>query len=314
MQELPAMIKSHISSRSRTVAPAIAVLALVGSGGVAYALSGLPAGGDGSAARVSTPAGHQLVAPRRALVLSLSARTPHQTVLAGANAKYRLQITRACDSIRLCAQHGRRVAARVQLNAAQPMPDGLTASFWWGATRAPTSTLTVRTRKGTHAGTYRLRVQARLSGQLGTGYQLRRVASTTVILTVTSIPPITLVIAGSPARRLMPGGGVPLDLKLTNPRGSRLLVSRLTVTIARVSAPAADAVHPCTIKDFAVSQFSGAYGFALARSSTRSLTQLGTPPDRWPAVLMLDRAVNQDGCKGASITLSYGGAATRASR
>jgi len=135
-----------------------------------------------------------------------------------------------------------------------------------------------------------------------------------VTLTVTAATRGAVTIAGSPAHPLLPGAVVPLDLVLTNRRGSELVVTGVSVTIQRLSAPRADAAHPCTTADFTISQFSGSYGFALAPSSTQSLAELGVAPDQWPALSMLDRLVDQDGCQGATISLAYGATVTGGSK
>jgi hypothetical protein len=79
--------------------------------------------------------------------------------------------------------------------------------------------------------------------------------------------------------------------------------------VSNVTAPGQDAAHPCTAEDFSVQQFSGPYGFQLPESSNNTLASLGIPESQWPRVAMVDRPVNQDGCKGASLTLDFAGSA-----
>jgi len=135
-------------------------------------------------------------------------------------------------------------------------------------------------------------------------------------ITVLAIPPaVPYSIEGTVTTPLYPGGGsAPINLRFLNPNpgngGSGAVgvqVSSLTVTVAAVSAPAATPALPCTVSDFAVSQFSGAYPFVIpeGRSSLRSL---GFAPRTWPSVRLVGRPVNQNGCKGATITLTYAGA------
>ena len=83
----------------------------------------------------------------------------------------------------------------------------------------------------------------------------------------------------------------------------------MSVSIAAVSAPNATADLPCSADDFAVTQYSGAYPLTLAASETTTLSSRGIPASQWPALTLVNRAVNQDGCKGASVSLSYGGSA-----
>ena len=57
----------------------------------------------------------------------------------------------------------------------------------------------------------------------------------------------------------------PLDLSLTNTEDVAILVSTLHVTVGAVSAPQADATHPCSVDDFAVRQPAGSLDLSLAR-------------------------------------------------
>jgi hypothetical protein len=300
------MATPPIRFSARAGACALAVATLAGLGGVAYALEA-----PQSHSRPTKAAARQPVpAPRGASFIALSVRVSHHGVVAGGDSRYRLHIVRACRPIQLCGYRHHRQATRVWLHVVGPMPPGLTATFGQRATRLLAAALTVRTSTATAPGTYRLRLRA---GLRGTRDPLRR-TWITVTLTVTAAPQDAVTIAGSPARPLLPGAVVPIDLVLTNARGSRLVVTGVNVTIQRLNAPRADAAHPCTTADFTISQFSGSYGFALAPSSTRSLADLGIAPDHWPALSMLDRPVNQDGCQGATISLAYGATATGASR
>jgi hypothetical protein len=143
--------------------------------------------------------------------------------------------------------------------------------------------------------------------------------STTVTLVVASpvTPPVsapvtpperaTFSISGRTTRMLSPGVSAPLDLSLTNDHGSALTVGQLVVRVAAVLAPAADAAHPCTLADFAVTQFGGAYGFLVRASTTSTLSALGIPAALFPRVAMINRPLNQDGCKHATLTLAYSG-------
>jgi hypothetical protein len=298
------MVTPPIRFSTRVVACAVALAVLAGLGGVAYALNASHGPSRHSAAW------HKVVAPREASLIALSVLVSHHVVVAGGDSRYRLHIVRACQPIQVCGQRYQRQAARVWLHVVRPLPPGLTATFGRRATRLLATALTVHTSAATAPGTYRLHLRA---GLRGTGDHLRR-AWITVTLTVTAAQQDAVTIAGSPARRLMPGAVVPIDLLLTNAHASRLVVASMSARIQGLSAPNADAAHPCTTADFAVSQFSGSYGFALAPSSTRSLAELGIAPDQWPAVTMLDRPINQDGCRGATITLAYGATVTGGSQ
>ena len=111
----------------------------------------------------------------------------------------------------------------------------------------------------------------------------------------------------TPARLLSPGAGGPIDLRFTNPQSSVLRLRRIEVTVRDIRAPQADATHPCTAADFAIVQYSGAYGLDLPPASTSTLSSLGIPAAQWPRVVMHDRPVNQDGCKNASLLLRFAG-------
>jgi hypothetical protein len=112
-------------------------------------------------------------------------------------------------------------------------------------------------------------------------------------------------IAGDAAEPNSPGVMVPLDLEFMNPHDAALSVTDLSVTVRDVSAPNADNLHPCTAGDFAVAQVSSSLAITVAGRATSTLTSLGVPRASWPQVAMIDRPVNQDGCKGASLALAY---------
>jgi hypothetical protein len=105
---------------------------------------------------------------------------------------------------------------------------------------------------------------------------------------------------------LYPGATVPIRLTFTNPSAQPVAVEELVVTIDRVNAAAAD----CGPDDFDTQQFSGRYGFRVAADQTTDLAALGFPAAQWPQLTMLYRpTVNQDGCKGASVSLALRGSA-----
>ena len=112
-------------------------------------------------------------------------------------------------------------------------------------------------------------------------------------------------IAGRAAEPISPGVLVPLDLEFTNSHDSPMSVTDLTVSVQRVSAPQADDFHPCAVGDFAVEQASRSLEINVPAGAPHTLTSLGLPRAEWPQVAMLNRSVNQDGCKGASLTLDY---------
>jgi len=115
----------------------------------------------------------------------------------------------------------------------------------------------------------------------------------------------SFTIGGSAAEPISPGVMAPLDLRLTNPHDSPMSVTDLRVTVREVSAPNADDAHPCAIGDFAVDQASNDLSITVPARATSTLSSLGLARAKRPHVGMLNRPANQDGCKGASLTLAY---------
>jgi hypothetical protein len=122
---------------------------------------------------------------------------------------------------------------------------------------------------------------------------------------VTDQPRQFFTIDGDLTEPLSPGTGSSLNLSITNPLDSALAVSKLLVEVDAVDAPNATAEHPCDVDDFAVDQFAGYGSLILEADSTSTLADLGVPNEDWPIVRMLDTEANQDGCKDATLSLSY---------
>ena len=106
-------------------------------------------------------------------------------------------------------------------------------------------------------------------------------------------------------RPVSPGELVPIDLTLHNTNDIDLAIDQITVTVVGIAAPRADAEHPCGPADFQVRGLAGGVELRLAGNSTANLSGMNLAEKNWPAVGMLNRPVNQDGCKGASLTLHY---------
>jgi hypothetical protein len=111
-------------------------------------------------------------------------------------------------------------------------------------------------------------------------------------------------ISGTVKTQLSPGVSAPITVTFHNSNPEVITMRRLRVRIAGVSAPRADAAHPCTPADFEVKQLRTRKLVIPARRAT-DLAGLGIPVLRWPTLAMRNRPVNQDGCKGASITLRF---------
>ncbi|MGO4856517.1 COG1470 family protein [Arthrobacter sp. 2MCAF14] len=184
------------------------------------------------------------------------------------------------------------------------LPAGATASFSPAVVAAGpgsgSSNLDVSTTSATPLGTYSLS----LKGSSGT----LQSAVVVVSLTVTAGQHQPFTISGDPTGLLAPGSAVPINLQLTNPGNSSLNVTGLTVSVTGVTRTAQAVANnrPCSPADYTVTQFSGSYPIS-APPGNSSLSGSGIPAARWPPIRMLDTSLNQDGCKGATLQLSYSG-------
>lgn len=118
-------------------------------------------------------------------------------------------------------------------------------------------------------------------------------------------PSQSFSISGDLAEPFFPGGSAPLNLSISNPLDTDLVVTEVRVEVDGVDAPNATESLPCSVDDFAVKQIAGPHELVVPAGTTTSLAELGVPSDDWPQVLMLDTASNQDGCKAASFALAY---------
>lgn len=114
-------------------------------------------------------------------------------------------------------------------------------------------------------------------------------------------------INGDTAEVMSPGVVRRIDLEITNPHGETMTVTDLGITVDIVAAPRADRLHPCSVDDFTVEQPEDGLRATVPAGTTVSFSSLGVAADGWPRVGMLDRPVNQDGCKDAVVTLAYSG-------
>jgi hypothetical protein len=118
-------------------------------------------------------------------------------------------------------------------------------------------------------------------------------------------------ITGDATTVLVPGTEAVLDLLLTNDGEVDLVIVELLVEIADIDAPFATNALPCSTADFTVRQLKATdIVHSLPAGSEHTLKGLGLSPSSWPAVLMLNRPVNQDGCQDATLTLHYTGIGT----
>lgn len=118
----------------------------------------------------------------------------------------------------------------------------------------------------------------------------------------------SFIVRGSLGVPLSPGRAVALDLELHNPLDDGILVREIEVAVDAVDAPNATESLPCSIADFGVRPWVpilGGDGLTVDSNETATLSELDEPASRWPFVEMLHTTSNQDGCKGASLSLSY---------
>ena len=245
--------------------------------------------------------------------LAIRAEPSIRTVAPGTSTRFTVRVARRDSRLGLSGRTGLQVAA---------LPSGTSASFTTvhRLTSRRATTLTVTTAADTPPGTYTLQVRAHRphrSGSTAVGLIVtERGGATPAPAPVSSAPspPVTtpdaFTIAGELPNPLTPGSAAPLDLILTNRESTDLAISSLEVQVAEVSGPQSDSTHPCSADDFLIAQFSGAPAAVLPGSSTASLSELGFAPAEWPQVSMLNLPVNQDGCKQASLSLSFSGSAT----
>ncbi|GAA5195083.1 hypothetical protein GCM10023346_24070 [Arthrobacter gyeryongensis] len=232
--------------------------------------------------------GNQSTSKAVTLQLATSSRTVTQGTTAGYN---------------VVVQPSGGFAGNVSLSISG-LPAGATASFSPAVVAAGpgsgSANLDVSTTSATPLGTYSLS----LKGSSGTLQSAVVVAS----LTVTAGQHQPFTISGDPTGLLAPGNAVPINLQLTNPGNSSLNVTGLTVSVTGVTRTAQAVANnrPCSASDYTVTQFSGSYPIS-APPGNSSLSGSGIPASRWPQIRMLDTSLNQDGCKGATLQLSYSG-------
>jgi hypothetical protein len=274
--------------RRRAKLAFIALGAISCAGGAAYAVA-QTAGTSASRATASAPT---LAQPGRSLSIAITPLT--RLVAPGDTTTFTVRIRNLKRTHRL-----------VRLSVLDGVPQGATASISPRSTRGPMATLTVATTDA-RSGGRRIRLLAR-SGKR------RAIAALNLVIgspKQAQTGNANFAIAGNLATPLEPGIGAPVDLALTNPGTSEISVSGLQVAVSSIDAPRASATYPCTSDDFSVAQFSGAYGFTIPGSSTRTLSELGFSAAQLPQVAMPNRPINQNGCKGATLQFDFTGTAT----
>ena len=115
---------------------------------------------------------------------------------------------------------------------------------------------------------------------------------------------VRVQISGTVQAPLSPGVSSPIHLGFMNPNPRTVRIRRVKVTVIQVTAPRADVAHPCTAADFEVHQMPRGILRVPARRLV-DLDGLGVPALDWPQLIMRNLPVNQDGCKGAQLTLRF---------
>lgn len=225
--------------------------------------------------------------------LSMTATPALVTMAPGSTAAYAIQLFRE------------NFSGKVTLTVVGGLPAGATPTFSPNPTTGNSSTLQVTTTTNTPDGTYTLSLLA--SGK--NAGNVTRSASASVQLAINSKgKPFT--ISGSLVG-LAPGRMLPLQLSLANPNSQSLSVTNLSVTLSSVNlanrSTGTSAPGSCSTIDYAVTQYNGPYPLVVPGLSTKTLGQLSVPDGQLPQITLVNRPVNQDGCKGATLNLSYSG-------
>lgn len=109
-------------------------------------------------------------------------------------------------------------------------------------------------------------------------------------------------ITGTPNRSLAPGAPAgAINLSLKNPFNAAMTVTNLGVTVTGTDKPG------CGAENYAVIAYGGPSSLTVPANSTKTLQDLGVAEAQWPKVQMVNLPVNQDACKGASVSLQYSG-------
>jgi hypothetical protein len=230
---------------------------------------------------------NQAVRHGRQAPITLAASPSRRTVAEGGTATYAVSM-----------QH-RSFVGRVGLTV-QGLPAYTRSRLTYRGSTRTQAVLSVTTRLLlTPVGMHRFTLRA-----AGGGFSTRL----PVVLTVQQPHLVSFGISGSVAG-LQPGKPQPLNLSLRNPYSAAIVVTNLSVAAQGLNAPRTSNTFPCTLADFSIRQYAGGYPLIIPPSSTLTLSALGVDPSVRPEATLLDRPLNQDGCQGATLTLSYQGRA-----
>jgi hypothetical protein len=220
--------------------------------------------------------------------ITFSASPTQRSVIRGQAANYVITITR---------NNGFQGPFRIAVNG---LPPYAKSHLVFNQPSLNQATLTVSTGSLTPLGLYDL-------GVLG----ITKKYTAGIVLTLRVRKPVVPVPFGISGRvtALTPGVPGTLDLTLRNPNPSGIMITRLRVSVAKLTAPRATPALPCTLRDFSTRQYSGAYPISVPARATLKLSQLGIAPAEQPRETLVARRVNQDGCRRATLSLAYSGTA-----
>lgn len=223
--------------------------------------------------------------------ISVAASPDSLSVPPGATAVYTLQLTR------------NNLSGPVSFSVLGGLPSGAAASFSPNPVTGTSTTLQVATTAASPAGSYNLYLVG--TGKDSSGKSQYAYANVQLVLDATIKQ---FVLSGNVPGTLSPGTSAGLDLQINNPNSKALSLINMSVAVAGVTR-SADAVArnlACTAADFTVTPYSGPYPLTVP-AGTSSLSGLRLASSVWPRVGMLDTSANQDGCKGATLQLTYSG-------
>jgi hypothetical protein len=330
------------SPSSQTVSPgakttyAVSVTRLNGfTGSVSPAVSGLPSGATGSFSvnpigssqsssvltvntSSSTPSGNYtlsitgtsgnlshstavklVVQKGQTSDFAIAVSPPSQQVLQGDQTTYKLSVSSVAGFTK-----------PVSLSVSG-LPKGVTATASPNpVTPGTNSTLTVVAASNASIGNYTLTITGK-SGSL--------VHSAQAALAVLQTASFSISGNANPVK-LYPGLRTPIDPRISNPYSNTgLSISSISATLTGVSAPGA-----CPLQDFSLRQLDAtAYPVVVPagvqNTTLSSLIQQAHPSwtaehvnNTLPQLTLVNRPVNQDGCKNASISLHYASSAGKA--
>ena len=222
---------------------------------------------------------------------SMTATPDSVTIPPGATAVYTLQLSRT------------NLSGPITFSVLGGLPAGASASFSPNPATGNSTTLQVVTTNSSPTGTSSLYLVG--TGKDSSGKAQYAYANVQLVLDSTIKQ---FGISGNVPGTLSPGTSAGLNLQISNPINKPLSLTNLSVAVAGLtrSAAAVAANLPCTPADFTVTQYSGPYPLTVPAAGG-SLQGLNVVQTAWPRVGMLDTSTNQDGCKGATLQLSYSG-------